>query len=53
MDDNDELRELRKLCDPTIWPKDYILHEGEVYQFVTDDPLEERIVRALRSGRFQ
>lgn len=44
---------LRKLLDPETWPKDYLVHEGEVWEFVSDDPLEECLRRALYKGALQ
>jgi hypothetical protein len=52
----DELAVFRKMLEPENWPVkpgDYILIEGELYTFMSDDPLEERICKVLRSGRFQ
>jgi hypothetical protein len=51
---DDELRDLRKLLDPKTWPREYVLIKGEVYWFVpSGDPLEERLTKPLRNGRFQ
>lgn len=41
----DKLAVFRRMLDPSNWPVkpgDYLIVEGEVYCFVTDDPLEER-----------
>jgi hypothetical protein len=54
MSENDKLLELRRLLDPKIWPRDYLLINGEVYWFVpSNDPEEERLTKPLRNGRFQ
>jgi hypothetical protein len=50
---NDQIEKLRKLCDPKTWPRDYIIIQGEIFEFVSNDPLEECIRMALYSGRFQ
>jgi hypothetical protein len=47
------MEKLRKLLDPATWPKDWLILDGEVYVWVSDDPEEECIRRALYSGRFQ
>lgn len=50
----DKLKDLRKLLDPRTWPADYFTMQGEVYWYVpSGDPLEERLTRPLRNGRFQ
>lgn len=54
MSENDKLRELRRLLDPKLWPREYLLINGEVYWFVpSNDPEEERLTKPLRNGRFQ
>jgi hypothetical protein len=43
----DAMEILRKLLDPTTWPKDWFVLDGEVYAFESDDPNEECIRRVL------
>jgi hypothetical protein len=46
----DPLAVFRAMLDPANWPvkpDEYIIHEGEIYAFVSDDPLEERIWKPL------
>ena len=52
----DELEVFRLLLDSRNWPMrrgKYLIVQGEVYQFVSDDPLEERVFKPLFRGKFQ
>lgn len=50
------MEQLRRLLDPKNWPVqpgEYLIVEGEIYRFVSDDPLEERVRKALYKGALQ
>ena len=53
MSTEEQVAKLRKLCDPKCWPEKRFIIEGEVYWFVTDHPLEERMCKVLYAGRMQ
>jgi len=48
------MAELRRLCDRSTWPKEYMILDGDLFWYrPSGDPLEECVDRALRNGRFQ
>lgn len=56
----DRLDVFRKMLDRANWPVDddngrpwLIMSNGEIWQYRTNEPQEERIYRPLYSGRFQ
>jgi hypothetical protein len=43
-------KEILTTLDPKYWPKEYLICDGEVFGFVSDDPNEERVRRVLYQG---
>ena len=45
-----QVEKLKKILDPANWlvqPGNFLLIDGEVWSFVSDDPLEEELCRPL------
>jgi hypothetical protein len=51
MVDEDKLKDLRKFLDKRFWPKDYVIHSGELYTFVpSGDPGRSACCARLPTG---
>jgi hypothetical protein len=52
----EDLEVFRRMLDPKNWPVrkgEYFIMEGEVFWYVSDSPLEERVFKPLFRGKFQ
>jgi hypothetical protein len=43
----DKLEVFRRMLDRENWPEFDLIMNGELYRYVTDDPLEERVYKVL------
>lgn len=52
-----QIDQFRKMLDPKNWPmrpgRTWLIVQGEIIQYRTEDPLEERVFHPLHSGKFQ